>query len=64
MSISTEIRISIVENIVNKQYEPECQRKCYLNVWRNFVFPQTGISLSTYNRYLKIIKKRKTNEYL
>lgn len=58
MSIATEIRIGMVERLISEHYEPECHRKCYLNVWRHFVFPQMGISQRTFTRYLKIIKDR------
>ena len=58
MSIATEIRIGMVERLISEHYEPENHSKCYLNVWRHFVFPQMGISQRTFTRYLKVIKDR------
>lgn len=58
MSIAIEIKIAQVESIISEHYEPENHRKCYSNVWRNFVFPQMGISKATFDRYLKVIKAR------
>ena len=58
MSVAIEIKIAQLQRILSEHYEPENHQKCFSNVWRHFVFPQMGISKSTFNRYLKTIKDR------
>ena len=58
MTLSAEVRLSTVEKYIRANYEKGNQSRCLQNVWRHYIFPQMGISLTTFKRYVKILKQR------
>lgn len=59
MTIKLLHEIKNVCDIINKKYERGTHSKCLVQVYRAFVFPQTGISYSTFTRYVRIAKQYK-----
>lgn len=53
--ISRRISAEKIKAIIKKEYEPGRQDKCKLWVYRNYVFPATGISERTFWRYQKAV---------
>jgi len=53
--ISRRISAEKIKEIIKKEYEPGRQDKCKLWVYRNYVFPATGISERTFWRYQKAV---------
>lgn len=53
--ISRRISAEKIKAIIRNWYEPGRQDRCKLWVYRNYVFPETGISERTFWRYQKIV---------
>ncbi len=51
---STIKRIKEILDIVNKEYEPGDQKRCYKAIWRNIVYPRYGICYDTYLSYIGV----------
>lgn len=51
---STIKRIKEILDIVNKEYEPGDQKRCYKAIWRNIVYPRYGICYDTFLTYIGV----------
>ena len=51
---STIKRIKEILDIVNKEYEPGDQKRCYKAIWRNIVYLRYGICYDTYLSYIGV----------
>ena len=51
---STIKRIKEILDIVNREYEPGNQKRCYKAIWRNIIYPRYGICYDTYMSYIGV----------
>ena len=51
---STIKRIRDILSIVNMEYEPGNQKRCYNAIWRDFVYPKYGICYETFLSYIGV----------
>lgn len=51
---STIKRIKEILDIVNREYEPGNQKRCYKAIWRNIIYPRYGICYDTYLSYIGV----------
>ena len=49
---STSKRIAVVVEMVRRHYEQGRQDRCLRWVWEHHVYPELGISIRTFRRYL------------
>lgn len=52
---STLVSAARVKEIISQHYEPGRHDKCKKAIYRNYVYKQTGISESTFWRYMQEI---------
>ena len=51
---STKKRIKAIVAIVNEEYQPGDQSRCYAAIWRRRVWPEYGVCYKTFLSYLGV----------
>ena len=51
---STKKRIRAIVAIVNEEYQPSDQNRCYKAIWRRRILPEFGVCYNTFLSYLGV----------
>lgn len=51
---STKKRIKAIVAIVEEEYQPGDQRKCYKAIWRRRIWPEFGVCYATFLSYIGV----------
>ena len=51
---STKKRIRAIVAIVNEEYQPGDQSRCYKAIWRRRIYPEFGVCYNTFLSYLGV----------
>ena len=51
---STKKRIRAIIAIVNEEYQPGDQNRCYKAIWRRRIWPEYGVCYNTFLSYLGV----------